>query len=120
MELFDITYSDIATLSPPLLLALVLNGVGVFLKRSPINDWIIPFILILLGAIIYPFIADVAEVAQGTRNATAYRVVVGAAIGVISVGVHATLKQFMGRKNGSGQTTFIQRKPETTNQNENT
>jgi hypothetical protein len=107
--------ADISTLSPPVLLALVLNGIGLFLKRSPINDWLIPFILIALGAIIYPFIADVAEVAEGTRNATAYRVVVGAAIGVVSVGAHATIKQFLGRKNGTGQTDYI-RKPESQNQ----
>jgi hypothetical protein len=115
MNLSDIAYSDVATLSPPLLLAVVLNGVGIFLKRSPLKDWMIPFILITLGAVIYPFIADVTEIHKGTRNAVAYRVVVGSAIGVISVGVHSTLKQFIGRKNGSSQTTFI-RKTETTNQ----
>jgi uncharacterized membrane protein YqaE (UPF0057 family) len=111
MNLSDIAYSDVATLSPTILLAVVLNGVGVFLKRSPLKDWLIPFVLIALGALIYPFIADVTELHSGTRNATAYRVVVGSAIGVISVGVHATLKQFIGRKGDSGQTDFIQRKP---------
>jgi hypothetical protein len=112
MNLSDIAYSDIATLSPPLLLAVVLNGVGIFLKRSPLKDWTIPFILMPLGAIIYPFIADVTDLHKGTGNPIAYRVVVGTAIGIISVGVHSTFKQFLTRKNQDG-TTFIKRSPET-------
>lgn len=94
--------SDIVTLSPPLLLALVLNGVGVFLKKSPVVDWLIPFILVVLGAAIYPFIG----LGEG---GTVRQAMVGAAIGVMSVGMHQAARQFFARKTATGETHFIKR-----------
>ena len=107
--LTDFVWSDIATLSPCALLAMLLMGLGVVLKRSPVEDWLIPFILIGLGALLYPFIADVTEIARGVKHPGIYRVVVGATIGTVSVGTHGTFRQFLRRKGDDGTTKFYRK-----------
>lgn len=90
-------FDTIMHMSPPVLLSLALNAVGIFLKKSPIPDWLIPFALIAIGAITYPLIADTGDVNPKVHNPVIYLAVIGSLIGGASVGANQALRQFLGR-----------------------
>ena len=90
--------SQLSELSPPILLALALNLLGSFLKKSPIQDWLIPFVLIGVGAAVYPVIAEVGKVSFAVASPTAFNAVIGAVIGGASVGINQAFRQFTNRK----------------------
>lgn len=90
--------SQLSELSPPILLALALNLLGAFLKKSPIQDWLIPFVLIVAGAIVYPTIAEVGKVSFDVSNPVMFNAVIGAVIGGASVGINQAFRQFITRK----------------------
>ena len=84
-------------LSPPVLLALGLNFLGLGLKRSPIKNWTIPFLLIAAGAMVYPLIADVSKVSFQCQNPYALNAVFGAVIGGCSIGLNQAFRQILYR-----------------------
>lgn len=100
---------QIFELSPPILLAVVLNLIGLFLKKSPLADWVIPLVLILLGAVVYPFIAEVGKVSYAVSSPTIFNGVMGAAIGGFSVGANQVFRQWKSGRSQSGETQFIKR-----------
>lgn len=95
--------------SPPIALAVALNFLGLGLKKSPIADWLIPLLLPAVGAAVYPFIAEAGRINFECKNPMALMAVYGFAIGAGSVGLHQALRQFIGRKNGSGNTEFLKK-----------
>lgn len=94
--------NELLDVSPPILLATVLNVVGYWLKKSPIKDWYIPFILVLLGMVAYPFICD-----PGLRIGK--MVVQGAGIGGLAVFFNQGFRQFMARNADNSGTTFFKK-----------
>lgn len=95
--------------SPPIALALALNAVGLALKRSPIACWLIPFILPILGAAAYPFIAEPGKVNFECRNPDLLLAIYGFVIGSGSVGINQMLRQFLDRRNEDGDTKFLKK-----------
>ena len=89
---------QITQLSPPVALAAALWFLGAFLKRSPVPDWLIPFLLPLVGAIAFPLIADVSEVNFNVKSPAAFQAVIGFCIGGASVAMNEAGKQFVNRK----------------------
>lgn len=107
----ELSIDTITQLSPPLALALFLNFVGFFIKKSPINNIYIPLILMLLGAGIYPFIADIASIDEvKVRNPFMLHMIYGACIAGLSVATHQTFTSFMQSKETS-DTQFIKKNP---------
>lgn len=96
--------------SPPLLLALAINLLLYALKRMPWypNEYL-PITAVVVGAAVYPWIADATNVVANVRSPLAYSVVLGAAIGGLSVAMHQQVRQFLGL--GTGNTQFTT-KPE--------
>lgn len=90
--------TDLLQSSPPVALALVLNVVGLALKKTPLPNWIIPVALPVLGALLYPYIAETGKVNFECRNPEILLGVYGALIGSGSVGLNQMLRQFLGRK----------------------
>lgn len=111
-------FDQLLELSPPVLLALCLSLSGVFLKKSRVQNWLIPWMLMSVGALIFPFIADVATKEIHSRNPIFYHAVIGAAIGGLSVGAHQAISQLSefltAKKNGlpKGDTALIKRSDE--------
>jgi hypothetical protein len=99
---------EILELSPPVALTVALNLVGVFLKKSPINDWLIPFILMVLGAVVYPFICETAKVSYQVTYPVILNAIYGLCIGGLAVGIHASWKSFLHAKSG-GDTRLFRR-----------
>jgi hypothetical protein len=62
---------NVTQLSPPALLAVALYGLGFVLKKSPMPDWLIPFVLPCVGAVLFPFIADTASVSYTVKSPAA-------------------------------------------------
>lgn len=91
-------FTDLLQSSPPVALALALNVVGLALKKAPVPNWIIPLVLPVLGALLYPFIAEAGKVNFECRNPDVLLGVHGAMIGAGSVGINQMLRQFLGRK----------------------
>ena len=89
---------QITQLSPPVALAAALWFLGAFLKRSPVPDWLIPFLLPLVGAIAFPFIADTSEVNFNVRSPAMFHAILGFCIGGAAVAMNEAGKQFLNRK----------------------
>ena len=87
--------SDIIDLSPPVALALMLNLVGMAMKRSPIADWVIPWVMMGLGSLVYGMVASTADIGYDVRYPQLLNFIHGACIGGASVGLHQTVKQFI-------------------------
>lgn len=89
--------TDLIQSSPPVALALALNVVGIGLKRTAIPNWIIPLALPVIGAVVYPMIAEPGKVNFECRNPAVLLGVYGFVIGSGSVGLNQMLRQFLGR-----------------------
>lgn len=100
---------EIVQSSPPIALAIALNLLGLALKKSPIQNWIIPLALPVAGAIAYPFIAESGKINFECKNPDMLLAVYGFVIGSGSVGLNQMLRQFLDRKNGSGNTEFLKK-----------
>ena len=80
--------------SPPVLLAISINLVIFFLKKSPVADWTLPFIAMALGAILYPLIAEVRELPHNVKSPVIHSAVIGLAIGGFSVAINQGWRQW--------------------------
>lgn len=81
--------SDLFQLSPPVLLVVGLNAVGAVLKRiPPLPNWTIPLILMALGGVAFPFIAEVGMVSYNCKNPEVLNSVFGVIIGASATGLH--------------------------------
>lgn len=101
---------DILQASPPVALAVGLNVLGYILKKSPVANWMIPIILSLLGALVFPYISDVGKINFQCRQPMVLLGVYGFCIGAGSVGLNQMARQFLGRKNDAGDTSFFSKK----------
>ena len=88
---------ELTQLSPPAALALALYFVGKALKKSPVADWLIPFLLPLCVALVFPFLAETANVSYTVKSPAMFNAVVGFCIGGASVAVDQAVRQFRGR-----------------------
>lgn len=95
--------------SPPIALALALNAIGLALKKSPLQSWLIPLLLPTIGAVAYPFIAEVGKVNFECRNPDLLLAIYGFVIGSGSVGLNQMLRQFLDRRNEDGETKFLKK-----------
>lgn len=107
--------NNLTQLSPPVALATALWVVGNALKRSRVENWLIPFILPLLGALAYPFIADMSKVSYEVHSPMLFNALIGLAIGGTATAMDQAAWQWLSRtKNTEGQTTFLAKSDETT------
>lgn len=83
-------------MSPPVVFVLVLNGIGFMLTSSKWfrNDFI-PIILMFLGALTWPWIADTASVAFTARYPVVVNGMYGAALGLGAVGVNQAYRRLL-------------------------
>jgi hypothetical protein len=89
--------TELLELSPPILLALALNLVGYALRQSPVPNWLIPFLLMLIGAGTAPFLFT----GPGTM---AQRILQGLVLGGFAVGLNQAWRQAtQGRSADTGQ-----------------
>lgn len=81
-------------LAPPVVLLLALNVVGLAVKKSPVPDWLIVWILPLLGGVAYPFIAGWnGATATAVAHPEVLNVLYGVAIGGAAVWGNQLLRQ---------------------------
>lgn len=88
MDMLD----QILSVTPHVGLVLCLNVLGYWLKRSPVKDWLIPFILLPLAAIAWPIIADVKN-DDYTAQLVTRNVIVGILLGAASIGLHQIVRK---------------------------
>lgn len=92
------TIDQILQMSPPVALCIVLNVIGFLLKKAPnVANWVIPFVLVVLGTILYPLIADAGKVGFACKNPMIVLALYGFLIGAASVGLNQFTRQIMGR-----------------------
>lgn len=87
MEIID----QLLAVSPRIALVLVLCVIGFLMKRSPLPNWLIPWILLILGGAGYTVMADVKD-EDYTAKLIFYNVVLGMLLGAASVGLHSTVR----------------------------
>lgn len=97
-------------LSPPVALLAALNAFGYALKKSPLQNWIIPIALPILGGVLYPLISETARVSHSVNNPTVFNGVIGFLIGSAATGFNQALRQFVWRdKKTNDDTAFLKR-----------
>jgi hypothetical protein len=97
MNMNDIL-TGIVNVAPPLALFAVLYAAGMILKAVPhIPNWIIPCVLPVLGAVIYPYVGEYSEVVKAARVPWAMMALYGFGIGWATTGANQALSQFKGR-----------------------
>lgn len=89
--------NEILEMSPPVALAVGLVLLGWCLKRSPFPSWAIPLGLCVVGAVIFPFIADAGKVSFQVRNPVVFHGLIGGIIGLASTGLHAQFQHIIER-----------------------
>ena len=100
---------DLLQVSPPIALALALNLVGMAMKKSPLANWLIPWTLIALGAIVFPWISDYSKINFQCRNPMVLNSIYGATIGGLAVGLHEGITTFLDARKKTGGTDFVKR-----------
>ena len=107
------TVKTILDASPAVVLMVVLNFIGFAVKRIPaIPNWLIPFILPVLGGLAYPYVGEFSPAIKLAKHPAALMVLYGVGIGCAAVGVNQALKQYAGRASslltgGTGNTDTI-------------
>lgn len=97
-------------LSPPIALLAALTVLGYALKKSPIQNWVIPLLLPAVGSVVYPFVAEIAEVSYTVRNPTVFNGIIGFLIGWASTGGNQAIRQFVWRdKKTNDDTAFLKK-----------
>lgn len=103
-------FEDLSQLKAIPLTFIACNAVGLLLKRSPVQNWVIPWVALGLGVVLYPLIGDPSQVPWNVRSPLAHSLVLGGLIGWASVGGHQTLLTLL-RKPEDGGTAFLKRLP---------
>lgn len=107
--------NDLTQLSPPMALAVALWVVGNAISRSRIENWLIPFILPLLGALVYPLIADNSKMSYTVHSPMMVNALTGVAIGWTATALDQTIWQWISRtKSPDGKTSFLTKPDENT------
>jgi len=102
MDPFDPT--KIYELAPHFALLIALNFLGYGLKKIKwFPNGLIPMVLIVAGAAVFPFIYELTEITHTAYNPRLYAVVLGACLGGAAVGFHQ-LSKLLGAKYGNGDT----------------
>lgn len=82
---------QLLAVSPRIALVLVLCVIGYYLKRSPIKNWLIPWLLIAMGGTAYPIIASVKN-DDYTAQLVLANILLGILLGAASVGLHQIVR----------------------------
>lgn len=116
METLSSTINGLLQLSPPVILGVVLWIIGRMMKAVPfIQNWSIPFVVSFLGAITYPFVAEIGEMSYNVKLPWLLNVLFGFAIGASPVLVDQMKQQwgnFKSAKAADEDTKFIHRDPD--------
>lgn len=93
-------------MSPPVALMVGLNAVMYYMRRTPkIPNWMVPWLIMLLGAITYPAITHRQEMIFTVPYPIVAQAITGLLIGFAAIGSHRLFEQTMWRfgyeKNGN-------------------
>lgn len=79
-----------------LLLLLALLFLGMLIKKSPLPNWTIPWLLAIVGAIVYPLIASPTNMDPSFREGAEVKVLAlyGFLLGIGTVVFHRWVRQF--------------------------
>jgi len=89
---------QIFELSAPALMVVLLVLLGWTIKGSPVPNWLIPWILVLVGTFVFPQICDRQAIVYNAYNPTVYTHVIGAILGFAAGGFYEwILKRILDR-----------------------
>ena len=89
--------TEILKMSPPVVFVVVLNGLGMILSSAKwFKSDYIPVTMLVLGAGVWPFLAETGNVAFTARHPMLLNAVYGAALGLGAVGAHQLVSRLMG------------------------
>lgn len=79
------------SLSPRIVIVLVLCVIGYWMKRSPVPNWTIPWTLMVLGGVGFTVMADIKD-DDYTAKFITYNAGLGMLLGASSVGLHSAVR----------------------------
>lgn len=102
---------SILKMSPPVALVVGLNAIMYYLRRTPkIPKWIVPWLIMLLSAIIYPLVTHRKDMIFSVPYPVVAQIVIGLIIGFAAIGTHRLFQQTIWRlgydKNENGEQVF--------------
>lgn len=102
------------SIGAPILVGGTAYLIGMALKKSPVADWLIPWILLALGGVVYPFVAADGNIDPSITHPWVRESMFGVAYSGLAVFGDQLIQQFKNRgKTASGNTEFIEKpKPE--------
>lgn len=89
----NIDIEQLLKVPAPVLLVLALNILAVVIRRTPLTNWLIPFIVLGLGTVVYPRITSAANTVF-TQSETWTLYVQGFFLGGFSLGADSLLAKF--------------------------
>lgn len=110
MSDFGALMDSIVTMSPSVALMVGLNALMYYLRRTPhIPKWVVPWIIMVLGSILYPLIMSRKDDAVfNVENPVVAKYIIGFIVGFAAIGSHRLFEQTMWRfgydRNGNGNT----------------
>lgn len=105
--------AELLQLSPPMMLSVVLFVIGWYLKKSRLMSWMIPPILGLAGALIWPLFAQPMHLDYEVKNWFALHAIYGLALGAVPTFVWETFQEWRNReKTPDGKTRFFMSREE--------
>lgn len=104
----DDIIKTVLNLSPQGLFMFAAYCLGLALKKSPVADWTIPYIIAITGGIVGLFILPRGDTPPDVPIPEVYLFLQGAILSAMAVFGHQILKQFLNRdKTNDGGTQFI-------------
>lgn len=89
---------SILKMSPPVALMAGLNALMYYLRRTPhVPNWLVPWLIMLLGAVIYPTITQRHEMLFTVPYPIVAQAITGLLIGFAAIGSHRLFEQTMWR-----------------------
>lgn len=76
-----------------LLLLVVLIVIGILIKKSPTPNWTIPWLLVTIGAVGYPFLASPTNIDPSFPNPTMVLHIYGGLLGIGAIVAHTFLRK---------------------------
>lgn len=87
-------FDQVRSFPAHLLLILLLNVIGMILKVSPLPNRAIPFIILLIGSVFYPFLTNTGNVDPSFSHPMFVLCIYGFLLGFGAIVLHLILKQF--------------------------
>lgn len=93
LKIFTSLWAQVESAPSHVLLFLALIPFGILIKRSPLPNWLIPWVLVLVGTIVYPLLASPKNISPDIQHPYLVLGIFGFLLGVAALISHVVLEK---------------------------